>query len=1071
MRTAERTHRRTRRISAGTPAHPLAWATLVVASAFWQTAGAQPAPPAPNPEAPPVAVDASAQEAPRAWTWADGCVAGHQSDACAQDFQEGLAAIKLERLDDERGRWGFVNPAGEVVIAPRYDDIEPFQNGLAPVSLAGIWGYIDRRGTMAIEPRFAYATGFNAEGTAIAVLDDHDVLIDRRGKVLKTFPLGTRTYGFQPGQRLAAMKGPDTAVLFDMRTGRSRPVPDDIMELGDPQDGQVPALRRSSRYGGEWGMLDAQGKWAAAPDALRSQAAPVRIGHAYAVLRDHVWRLVDASGKEIDAARFAGVRAAAPGFWLLTLPDNRGFEVRDAAFKVVLRDASRYPEASRQDGGWHLVRGDARALLIPPEGEPVELDASGLSVEYRRGMAWVRHDPARAARDAELAPPMVPPPMVPPPMVPSPPAVPAPPPRGASADAAASAAQAAPEEAEAADSVEADSTAADAAIPAPPVADRAGPTDMADAAAAVAAAADAAAADAAGANADDPDETLDIGDEPRLRQIYTARGDALLRPDVVKALAQYRVWAYGNPGEPDLDNHGQRLPLAHLSGRDSSAAPALLTLSGKIVSRSEWQDIQGNERHAPARVLDHDRKIGTVDAEGEWLVPPRFERLEAYAGPYTWAWRNRYEAREPELIDFHGKVRPLPPRIAAQGDRLRGDVLRYRLEEGRNSAWGLWSIARNAPVNSERYQDINEFSDDWAVARQGDLWGVIDLKGKWVIPATHTSPYGFYYQQDGVMRVRDDDDRYQLVDLRTGRATESFEQEPRKLGPGRYLGRRDDASPVLIAPIGTSVQIARNEPTNQKVLGDWLHLRFEGGNGALDARGNWRVKPELGDFNPFFVQPEGLARVYHAGQYTVMDQQGRKVLAQLGDGTPLASMQRIAFRDDRAGEVRITDLQGREITRVQGTYSLHESSASEGLVPYRAENGRWGLINAAGRRVVGPHFTQIGPMKQGRAPAAREERTGAWLGYIAPDGSYAIPPRYIEANPFSEGRARVRLAGTIQYIDTAGQPQFQLRALCGVPVLLDSAGRITWPATPLTCKDAEGLPRAEPVSSPAAKNP
>jgi len=195
------------------------------------------------------------------------------------------------------------------------------------------------------------------------------------------------------------------------------------------------------------------------------------------------------------------------------------------------------------------------------------------------------------------------------------------------------------------------------------------------------------------------------------------------------------------------------------------------------------------------------------------------------------------------------------------------------------------------------------------------------------------------------------------------------------------------------------------------------------------------------------------------------------VLAQLGDGTPLASMQRISFRDEQRGETRITDLQGREITRVRGTYTLHESSASEGVVPYRGDNGNWGLIDASGRRVVGPHFSLIGPMKQGRAVATREARTGAWIGYIAPDGHFAIPPRYLEAHAFSEGRARVRLAGAIQYIDTAGKPQFQLRALCGAPVLQDADGRITWPATPLTCKDAEGLARAEPVSSNAAKNP
>ncbi|KAG1078103.1 hypothetical protein G6F40_016857 [Rhizopus arrhizus] len=90
-----------------------------------------------------------------------------------------------------------------MAIAPAYSDAKPFQNGLAAVSQGDRWGYIDTKGQWVIKPRFGMASGFNAEGTALAEEDDRDVLIDRQGKVVKAFELGTRTWGFQPGQKLA----------------------------------------------------------------------------------------------------------------------------------------------------------------------------------------------------------------------------------------------------------------------------------------------------------------------------------------------------------------------------------------------------------------------------------------------------------------------------------------------------------------------------------------------------------------------------------------------------------------------------------------------------------------------------------------------------------------------------------------------------------------------------------------------------------------------------------------------------------------------------------------------------
>lgn len=1092
MRTAEGTHGRDRarpQPSGRTRPHPaLHWAALAVACALSAQARAQADTPAADPP-PPVPLVDQQDAADATWTWANTCVSNTMRDTdCARDFSEGLAAVKLAAGEDDDARWGYIDAQGRVAIGPSYAEAEPFQNGLAAAMQDGKWGYLDRQGKWAIAPRFDSATGFNAEGSALVTLDEHDVLIDRQGKVLKTFPLGTRTWGFQPGQRLAAMEGPSTALLLDTRTGKARALPDDVMALGEPQGGLLPAQSRSSRYGGEWGMLDDQGRWAVRPDVLRSREAPRRIGTHFAVLRDDTWQVVDgASGKPADEARYRGVQNVGDSLWALQRTEG-GFIVVDARLQTVMQDPAEYLRLDQREG-WILVQGEQGTMLVPPQGKPVTLDAGHYSIEFRNGRAWVSQ--TRPDATPTIAPPTPP---SPPGMPPPPQAVVVPPPPMAP-DAVADAVTEAPEEADAAvsppdteagpaaDSTEHDTarSAADAAAADAATADAA----AADAAAADAAAADAtAAADVAGAapavaaDAQDADDAaVDVAgaedwEGARVVQVYERDGRPLLSPATVNAMGAYRLWHFSAGRDADAAAAARQLPLAYLTARDYEHPPALLTLSGELVSRPEWAEIGGDDRRMPVAVRTKDGKMGAVDANGDWQIAPTFSGIEYFNADYTWAYTGRGRGDKPVLIDAHGKPVPLPARIAEDGDRLRGDVLRYR-ERGRKGReqWGLWSIKRNAPVGDGMYDSLQEFTGDWAAAERDGKWGVIDLNGKWVVAPTFEGGYSFNFQEGGILRVRERNDNYRLIDLRTGRSSEPFRQEPRKLGNDRWLGQRDDGSLVLVGPIGTSVQVARTQPGRHEVYGNWLHLSFDGGNGAIDARGNWRIAPEQGEFNPFFVQPEALARLYTEGHYYVVDEQGRKVLPQLGDGMPLASMKRIAFSDDERRETRVTDLQGRLVTTLAGTYAIDDDHASEGVVPYREEHGRFGLLDAAGVRIVGPYFDKLGAMKQGRAWAQRADRSGKWLGYIDTTGRYAIPPRYLEANDFAGGRALVRVPGQLQFIDTDGKPMARLLPLCGVLAVLDADGRVTWPREPLTCQRARALTTAAPANPQAAKNP
>lgn len=132
-------------------------------------------------------------------------------------FQEGLAAVwtGAKRLDwgggmstVGGGRWGFINRSGTLVIQPQFASTGDFSGGLAPAqALDGTgWGFIDSSGRFVIPPKFSKAHAFSS-GVAWVQRgwDDNFALINRRGDYLTQFAF-MRAGQFFDG--LACVDGP-----------------------------------------------------------------------------------------------------------------------------------------------------------------------------------------------------------------------------------------------------------------------------------------------------------------------------------------------------------------------------------------------------------------------------------------------------------------------------------------------------------------------------------------------------------------------------------------------------------------------------------------------------------------------------------------------------------------------------------------------------------------------------------------------------------------------------------------------------------------------------------------------
>ena len=110
------------------------------------------------------------------------------------------------------GQFGYINLAGQMVIAPQFDFADEFAEGLAVVGKkAGRdnrYGYIDEKGVVRIPIQFQNARSFS-EGRAVVVFRDRWGFIDASGKFIVE-PVFDRAFSFSDGMARIIQGNPRT---------------------------------------------------------------------------------------------------------------------------------------------------------------------------------------------------------------------------------------------------------------------------------------------------------------------------------------------------------------------------------------------------------------------------------------------------------------------------------------------------------------------------------------------------------------------------------------------------------------------------------------------------------------------------------------------------------------------------------------------------------------------------------------------------------------------------------------------------------------------------------------------
>lgn len=247
---------------------------------------------------------------------------------------------------DDRGKSGFFKDdetrffkyadSNNIVIPAKYDDLDNFREGLAPVKLDGKWGYIDKQGKIVVPIKYDYAGYFN-EGLGTVQMNKNWGFVDKTGKEIIPATFSHVHYFFE---KIAAVRKPGSEKWgFIDRTGKEvTPFKYDL--IAPFSDG-----RARVEMDKKFGYVDDNGKEIV--PVIYENANDFRNGLA-GVMRNKKWGLIDRSGKVIVTVKYDGFRNFREGMAIVFQESKRGFVDRSGkeVIPIIFHTAYDFSEGS-----------------------------------------------------------------------------------------------------------------------------------------------------------------------------------------------------------------------------------------------------------------------------------------------------------------------------------------------------------------------------------------------------------------------------------------------------------------------------------------------------------------------------------------------------------------------------------------------------------------------------------------------------------------------------------------------------------------------------------------------------
>ena len=543
--------------------------------------------------------------------------------------------------------------------------------------------------------------------------------------------------------------------------------------------------------------------------------------------------------------------------------------------------------------------------------------------------------------------------------------------------------------------------------------------------------------------------------EGGLLNIIDADGRPLLKPEAVEAAQSMEL--------KSLPVNLPGAPLGTLGQSHCQCGPAgavLLLADGSMVTDPAWTELtpldlgadrEGREM-APTDPLDAQQLryaattvdgMQLLDAQGRPMSLP----VQQHIGEFHQGYALVYSNGANKMIDREGKLYALPADVF-DSEVVAPGVIRYVKTASGDAPWGLYDFVAGKELAAPAFQDIGAFHNGHAVASLGnDRVGVIDLQGKWVVPARHAAIERVNDSLWKVMQAGGQDEDYT-------RPVALFNNEGRALTP--FIRRLQ----VALEPDGTitvgsdqhrwifsadGAEVVDLEDALYTRLGDWLEIRRAPRFGYLNEQGGWQIAPRAATGSTFQGTPARALAADESGA-RLIDTTGKTVVTlPSGDwrwpqGSPLLLRH---YEVNGQWKTDYVEPNGKTRLQADATASAFSEGRAVALLPTRAMRS----VDAKGA-LTGPAFNALGTLRDGLAPAL-DDMT---FGYVDRQGEYVIKPAYTAVTPFLNRRAVVSTTDASEIIDPAGHALARVQMVCGVRTLYGSNGQRLWPNTmPARC--------------------
>ena len=284
-----------------------------------------------------------------------------------QTSSEGLAGVRI------KGKWGFINMKGEVVVAPEFDLVGAFSHDLAEVLIDGQVGVINRQGDLVVKPQFARAIPFSK-----------DVVIAKPGN--------WRTVHFRGREKLDNIRRMTfTSGEYGLYSVKSGWITKPEWEFGVFDDtGKISLIwAKHKERGSLYGLMRPDGSWQVGPSYDHVQV--LREDRAV-VSRQKAWGAVDSEGKLAVPLRYGWLSYWGNGFGCTREAETRKEGLVDKAGNLV--GGRFFDEVSRGRGGigevmidglWHGIDRQGNLVAHPRDNEVFKECPSGLKLVYVSG--------------------------------------------------------------------------------------------------------------------------------------------------------------------------------------------------------------------------------------------------------------------------------------------------------------------------------------------------------------------------------------------------------------------------------------------------------------------------------------------------------------------------------------------------------------------------------------------------------------------------------------------------------------------------------------------------------------